>query len=103
MCPGTKDDYFRVTEEGCRELFCKFKIQEIGVISGPATAFCLLTHGFVETLLLRIIKNESIVSLLTIFTGWLLYPFKFLDRFLIKLPEAHKYAAMFYIKANKEV
>lgn len=98
---GTKDDYFRVTKEACKELFGKFRIQKIGITAGPASAFCLVTYGLVETILIKIIKNPTLIGMVMIPVSWLLYPIKYLDKILIKLPEAHKYAAMFYVVANK--
>lgn len=92
-------DYYRFTHMGIRRLFPGFEAEEEGVLTGPACRWiggtadlvCLVIPGVLPKLVLR-----------TIILG-LLFPVRFLDILLNRLPTAVDHAVTLYTVLRKPV
>ena len=95
-------DFTRWTHEGLKKMFARngFEIVELGVQSGPTSAFLSITIDFLSILLSLGIK--PLYEIWTIFFMLILWPLKFLDLILIKIPFAKVIAANFYIIGRKK-
>ena len=93
-------DYQRYTMEGLRRLFQNFSIEQVEPVCGPASSFCYM-------------GTSLLASLFSFGSSWLykigfhyvfcyfFYPFKFLDRWIIRQPEAHRTAFGYMLLALK--
>ena len=92
-------DYYRWTSDGLRQLLCPFRIIEMHVVAGPASALAWL---FQETMAM-IFSGRSLVLYkigLRVF-GYLALPLSWMDWWLERHPMAHHAAAAFAILAIK--
>lgn len=92
-------DYYRWTKEGIRNLFCSFDEIEVGVYSGPTSSMLIILQEWLAMLLS--FRSRVLYQLLYIFFMILLTPFKLIDFYLRKHPEAHKTAATLYFIGKK--
>ncbi len=84
-------DFQRFTIEGLEHLFADFDIEWIRSCSGPASAFCYSGVSFCATLFS--FRSRWLYKILFHYVFcYLFFPLKFLDRFLIDHPEAHRTA-----------
>ncbi|CAM8630830.1 AdoMet_MTases domain containing protein [Comamonadaceae bacterium] len=96
---GYPNDYTRFTREGLRRVFRTMDIQHIGISGGPMSSL-LQTANMVWLLLIP----ERWSKVRKLFSGvfrWMFFPFKYLDKWLQNLPQAHTVAAGFYLLARK--
>jgi SAM-dependent methyltransferase len=96
-------DYSRFSNEKLASLFGLFQHVEIGVHTGPTTTMLTFLTYYLKLIFpvhrrgpLRIL-NRIIVGT----AGWLMFPFKYLDAFLDRLPDAHLLANHLYVRAKK--
>lgn len=93
-------DFQRYTAEGLRRLFADFEIEWVRPCSGPASAFCYMGTSFFATLFS--FRSRFLHKILFHYVFcYLFFPFKFLDRFLIGHPEAHRTAFGYALLARK--
>lgn len=93
------DDYYRWTKEGIKKLFSPFREIEIGVYSGPTSSLLIILQEWLAMLLS--FRSRFLYQILYIFFMILLTPFKIIDFYLHKHPEAHKTAATLYFIGKK--
>jgi SAM-dependent methyltransferase len=93
------NDYYRWTKEGFRNLFSSFGEIEIGVYSGPTSSMLIILQEWLAMLLS--FRSRFLYQILYIFFMISLTPFKIIDFYLHKHPEAHKTAATLYLIAKK--
>jgi SAM-dependent methyltransferase len=93
------NDYYRWTKEGVKNLFGSFHEIEIGVYSGPTSSMLIILQEWLAMLLS--FRSRFLYQLLYIFFMILLTPFKVIDYYLHKHPEAHKIAATLYVIGKK--
>jgi SAM-dependent methyltransferase len=92
-------DYCRWTSDGLRQLLCTFRVKEMHVVAGPASALAWL---FQETMAM-IFSGRSLVLYkigLRVF-GYLAFPLSWMDWWLEQHPMAHRAASAFAILALK--
>lgn len=92
-------DYYRWTREGIKSLFHDFTETEIGVYSGPTSSMLIILQEWLAMLLS--FRSRVLYQLLYVFFMILLTPFKLIDFYLHKHPEAHKTAATLYFIGKK--
>jgi len=96
---GHPHDYRRWSREGLRQTFRRFDELEVGIHAGPCSAMVnLLTEWLYALSGLRFPKGYRLIK------GGataLLFPLKFLDRFVNRFPEAHRMAATLYVTGRK--
>jgi len=93
-------DYQRFTREGLALLLSDFEIDWIAPCSGPASAFCYVGTSFMATLFSFGSPWLYKIGFHYVFC-YLFFPIKFLDRFLIQHPEAHRTAFGYALLAKK--
>ena len=95
-------DFTRWTHEGLRKMFERHGLEviEVGIQSGPTSAFLCITIDFLSILLSFGMKQ--LYEIWTIIFMLILWPFKFMDLILIKIPFSKVIAANFYIIARKK-
>ena len=88
---GDPGDFQRYTMERLGNLFGDFHVDFIQLASGPASAFCHAGASFMATLFS--VRSRWLYKILFhyVFT-YVFFPLKFLDRFLVGHPEAHRTA-----------
>ena len=94
-------DYYRWTSEGIKKLFGSFAEIEIGVVSGPTCSLLIILQEWLS--MLFSFQNKYIYQVLYPVFMIILAPFKILDFYLIKHPEASKTAATFYYIGQKKL
>ncbi len=90
-------DYFRFTEEGLRQLFPSFREIE-------CAAHGLPTRGLIEFLKTyagAFFDNRYLAYASTYIVSYLLYPLKYLDKYLQKKQGAHQVCSSFYYVGMK--
>ena len=93
-------DYQRYSASGILQLTSAFEKVELCVLTGPTSAMLVL---FREYLRLVVPGGNSRVlrPVLNGISGWLTFPFKYLDVWLNRKPEAANLAAAFYYLGRK--
>jgi SAM-dependent methyltransferase len=93
-------DYQRYSATGILELTRAFEKVELSVLTGPTSAMLVLFREY-----LRIAvpggNRRYVRTALNGITGWLTFPFKYLDLWLNRRPEAANLAAAFYYLGRK--
>jgi SAM-dependent methyltransferase len=92
-------DMQRYTIDGIRNLFSRFTLLERGIELGPASAFALTTREFFA--ILFSFRSKLLYDLLQVLFGYLTWPIKLLDHFLVAHHSAHMIACSVYIVAEK--
>ena len=93
------DDYHRWTETGARSLFAAFEDVQIGVGAGPASGLLWLVQEAAATMLSFGTKVGHDVAFLLLMV--LLFPLKYTDIVLERMPHARNAAAAFFVLARK--
>jgi len=98
---ASPNDFHRFTKEGLKRLFKEagFRIKEIGILSGPASSFEGILIEFFS--ILFSFGFQRLYKFWVMFFMILLFPIKFLDFFLNRIPFASNIAANFYIVVEK--
>ena len=93
-------DYQRYSASGILELTRAFEKVELSVLTGPTSAMLVLFREYLSLVVpggnsrfLRLVLNGI--------SGWLTFPFKYLDVWLNRNPEAASLAAAFYYLGRK--
>ncbi|HYK87345.1 MAG TPA: methyltransferase domain-containing protein [Acidobacteriota bacterium] len=93
-------DYQRYSPSGILEMTRGFEKVELSVLTGPTSAMLVMFREYLRLLLPG--GNGRIMRLfLNGVSGWLTFPFKYLDRWLNRKPEAAHLAAAFYYLGRK--
>ena len=97
-------DYSRFSRDGLEKLFSDYNDVRIGIRTGPTTTMLTFMTYYAKLLFpvhggngLRRNFNRLVVGGF----GWAMYPFKYLDRWLNRLPQAGVLANHFYVTAKK--
>ncbi len=97
-------DYSRFSRERLAGLFAGFHDVEVGIRTGPTTTMLTFLTYYLKLILpvhggnsLHRNFNRLIVGAL----GWAMFPLKYLDVWLNRLPTAHVLANHFYVVARK--
>jgi SAM-dependent methyltransferase len=93
------DDYHRWTETGARSLFAAFDDVQVGVGAGPASGLLWLFQESLATFVsfgTRFVHDVAFLLLMV-----LLFPLKYADVVLERLPHARHAAAAFFVLARK--
>lgn len=90
------DDYHRWTMVGLRELLRDFVIVDAGVRTGPAAALAVSALEVVRMVAPRRLRGVAWTA-----AAWLIWPLRYLDRWLLASPEAHVMANSLFILARK--
>jgi uncharacterized protein YbaR (Trm112 family)/SAM-dependent methyltransferase len=98
---GYPADYWRASRDGLRSWASGFEEIESGITQGPTSAL-LQTALFYLLFLLNPGSGRARQKLISGIFRSLLFPWKYLDRFLIKRPGAHALAAGFYFIGRKQ-
>ncbi|MCG3195819.1 MAG: class I SAM-dependent methyltransferase [Candidatus Omnitrophica bacterium] len=93
-------DYQRFTLEGLKRLFRDYEVEWSRPCSGPASAFCYIGTSFLATLFSFGSPWLYKIGFHYVFCR-LFFPLKFLDRWLIRHPEAHRTAFGYALLARK--
>lgn len=96
--PGTSQDFCRFTLPGLERLLAGFDKLESGVAGGPSSSVAWLLPEYMALLLS---DNATIHKLVWRLSAWLVFPLKYLDRFLIKRRQAWRIASGFYFIGRK--
>jgi SAM-dependent methyltransferase len=93
-------DYQRYTASGLRQIAAGFEEVELCILTGPTSALLVFIREYLRLLVPG--GNSRITrTLLNGVSGWLVFPLKYLDRFLNRKPEAEHLAAAFYYVGRK--
>ena len=95
-------DYQRYTASGLRQMAAGFEEVKLCILTGPTSALLVLIREYLR-LLVPGGNNRIMRTLLNGFSGWLVFPFKYLDRFLNRKPEAAHMSAAFYYVGRKSL
>jgi SAM-dependent methyltransferase len=93
-------DYQRYSMSGILELTGPFERFELCVVTGPISAMLVLFREYLR-LLVPGGNSRVLRTALNGISGWLTFPFKYLDVFLNRKPEAANLAAAFYYLGRK--
>ena len=88
------EDFHRFTIEGTRALCRRFEELEIGMAVGPTVTFIEM----VESFLIMLFGHRNLMKGITRVALW---PLRFVDPMLLKLPLAHTLASGFYFIGRK--
>ena len=92
-------DYRRWTSSGVARDLLGFEIVELGLSGGPTTTLVNVVHEWLAITLSLGIAPLYRVLFLALMP--LLFPFKWLDFVVARLPNAEKIGALFYVEARK--
>jgi len=92
-------DYQRYSRSGIQELTRAFEQVELCVLTGPTSAMLVMFREYLRLLVPG--GNGILRAPLNGISGWLTFPFKYLDRWLNRKPEAAHLAAAFYYLGRK--
>lgn len=76
-------DYRRWTVDGLRELLCGFEVMDCGLRTGPTATLLAFVLEYVKLLTPRPLRRVTYGI-----SGWLLWPLRYLDAWLMSKPEA---------------
>ncbi len=93
-------DYQRYSYRGVEELTRAFEKVDLCVLTGPTSAMLVLFREYLR-LLVPGGNNRAMRLLLNGISGWLTFPFKYLDLWLNRKAEAAHLAAAFYYLGRK--
>jgi SAM-dependent methyltransferase len=97
-------DYTRFSREGLEKLFTGYQDVRIGIRTGPTTTI-LTFLTYYSKLLFPVHGGNPVLRgfnrLVAGAFGWAMYPFKYLDVWLNRLPQASVLANHFYLTAKK--
>jgi len=93
-------DYRRWTASGVLELTGRFEKLELCVLTGPTSAMLVLFREYL-CLIIPGGGREGLRAAINGISGWLTFPFKYLDRRLNRKPEAANMAAALYYLGRK--
>lgn len=96
---ASPDDFNRFTTSGLKQLFPGFEVLEVGVRSGPWSAFLILLAYWLGVIFA--LGSRRAAPFLAHIFMLILGPFKFLDILFSKLPGAEAVSAHLYIIARK--
>jgi SAM-dependent methyltransferase len=94
-------DSNRWTVDGLRRLFAKFDILASGPTAGPATVFGRVLIEFLSVV--TSVPHRRLWGPARSFWGWVFWPIKYLDVFLLHHPQSHVVASAAFILARKPV
>jgi len=94
----TDMDYQRYTEAGLLNLFKDFKPLELGVSGGPNVVLIVFLRQYFSELFNFWHNHDAPREIISIITGWILLPLKYLDPLLIKRKSI---ASIFYFVGEK--
>jgi SAM-dependent methyltransferase len=89
-------DYHRWTLTGLKQLLSMFEVVDCGVRAGPTAT---LLAFYLEYLKLLVGGNAG--KAIAAAAGWVLWPLRYLDRRLMRRPQAHVMAHAIYVLARK--
>jgi len=93
-------DHQRYTKSGILELTRAFETVELCVLTGPTSALLVLLREYLRLLIPG--GNRPILrTMINGVSGWLTFPFKYLDCLLNRTPEAAHLAAAYYFLGRK--
>jgi SAM-dependent methyltransferase/DNA-directed RNA polymerase subunit RPC12/RpoP len=93
-------DFQRYTAAGILELTRCFEKVELNVLSGPTSAMLVMLREYLHLLFPG--GNAGVGRmLLNGISGWMTFPFKYLDRWINHKPDAANLAAAFYFLGRK--
>lgn len=95
---GFPMDYHRWTVLGLEELFGAFEKIEVGVMAGPSSLMSCLFRDYLGFFVPRVPLLRTVLPAVI---GWLTFPIKYLDLYLVRRPEAHKMALSLYYLGRK--
>jgi SAM-dependent methyltransferase len=98
----TPRDYYRFTPEGLREVFSSFAIMDQGVCGGPGSALGWIFRETVSGMITGYNDRKNLHILAQFVSGWLAFPFKYLDTVYAGRPGACKIASGLYILGEKK-
>jgi len=93
-------DFQRYSTSGILELTSRFEKVELCVLTGPTSALLVLLREYLR-LLIPGGNRPFLKTVLNGLSGWISFPFKYLDRWLNRKPEAAHLAAAFYYLGRK--
>lgn len=96
---GHPGDFRRWSRMGLEQLFDNFGEVEIGIHGGPCSSLVNILSEWAYVL-----SGQTYPRGYTLIKGGvtgLLFPLKYLDRWVNRFPEAHRLAATFYVSARK--
>jgi SAM-dependent methyltransferase len=93
-------DYQRYSVSGILELTGAFEKIELCVLTGPTSAMLVLFREYLR-LLMPGGNSRVLRPVLNGLSGWVTFPFKYLDLWLNRKPEAANLAAAFYYLGRK--
>ena len=93
-------DYQRYSDRGIREITRAFEAVELSVLTGPASALNVVIREYLRVLVPGG-NGPAMRTILNGVSGWMLFPFKYLDVWLNRRPEAAHLAAAFYYLGRK--
>lgn len=96
---ASPDDFNRFTTSGLKELFPGFEVLEVGVRSGPWSAFLIFLAYWLGVVFS--FGSRKVSPFLAHIFMLILGPFKFFDILFSKLPDAEAVSAHLYIIARK--
>ncbi|PIE89152.1 MAG: hypothetical protein CR997_12820 [Acidobacteria bacterium] len=96
---GHPNDYRRWSKEGMKAEFSAFNHIETGIHGGPCSSMVNLLSEWIY-ILSGLTYPKGYTAVKGLATA-LLFPIKFLDRFVNSFPESHRLASTFYLYAEK--
>lgn len=96
---ASPDDFSRHTDVGLKTLFREFKTIEIKPYGGPTSGLLWVLQEWVAIVLS--FGNKYVYLFVLLVMMILTFPLKFLDYFLLRLPQAKQISSGFYIIAQK--
>jgi len=98
---ASPNDYNRWTKKGIENLHKKFTKVSLNISGGPASALLWIFQEFIS--ILFSFGNKKLHSIIYIIIMTLTFPFKFLDIFLNKLPNADNISSGFIYIGEKDI
>ena len=93
-------DYQRFSRTGVQELFSEFENVELCVAAGPGSTLSWVIREFIAVLF-PFSNNRLVYSIIREITGWLTFPFKYLDIIMSRKKYAGKIANSFFYLGKK--
>ena len=93
---GSPDDFNRYTQNGLKKRLslAGFKIEDVGIISGPSSTLSQILRYYFAILLS--FNSNFLFSLLLNIFGWITFPLKYIDLLLNKHKKAGLMASTIY-------
>lgn len=98
---GSPDDYERYTLHGLKKRIenAGFITEKEGIIAGPSSTFNQILRYYLA--MLFSFNNDFLFSIFLNIFGWLTFPIKYLDSFLVKNKKAHVISSIIYVLGRK--